>query len=236
VSAAHHSCMRMLPHACMPPTSSTLHPPSLQLPHKHTHTHTYTRTRTHTHTHTHAGSVSFAVLFTCGFPHAKKYSDPHDVTNAAATLARLLPRGTPVVGCAVAGLMGIDALGLPMEIDPSARGARGVTLLLGHLPNPATVRVFADTQLSPAQQAAMAAALEPSGTSAAGGAPRAVPASRGAAGPAAPARACGGPSPAWAPIEHWVNPGAEGLVPVSAWLMVRADRRSYECVPDVVQW
>jgi hypothetical protein len=45
----------------------------------------------------------------------------------------------------VEGLMGFNAEGQPLEIDPQEdRNRRGVSILLGHLPN-AVVRAFADT-------------------------------------------------------------------------------------------
>ena len=62
-------------------------------------------------------------------------------------LASHLPEGTPVVGCAVAGLMGIDENGQAFEIDPQpglGRARKGVTVLLGHLTS-GEVKVFADT-------------------------------------------------------------------------------------------
>ena len=55
-------------------------------------------------------------------------------------------QGTPVVGCAAAGLMGFDSTGRPFEMDPSNSESqnKGVSILLGHMPH-AEIRVFADT-------------------------------------------------------------------------------------------
>ena len=52
-----------------------------------------------------------------------------------------------MVGCAVAGLMGINEQGQAFEIDPGSR-KRGVTVLLGHMTD-GEIRVFADTSVSP---------------------------------------------------------------------------------------
>ena len=45
----------------------------------------------------------------------------------------ILPPGVPIVGCSGHGLIGTGDGGLPVEVDPSQR-ARGVSVLLGHIP------------------------------------------------------------------------------------------------------
>lgn len=82
------------------------------------------------------GHVSFALIFTCNHER-KKGPSP------AALLSNHLPRGTPIVGAASTGLMGIDEEGNPFEISPGDNIQHGVSVLLGHLPG-AICRVFCD--------------------------------------------------------------------------------------------
>ncbi|GAX78941.1 hypothetical protein CEUSTIGMA_g6381.t1 [Chlamydomonas eustigma] len=163
------------------------------------------------------GTVSFAVIFIANYPHPKKYRDPGDVSNAAEMLSRHLPPGTSIVGCAVAGLMGFNEAGEPFEIDPQEdHNRRGVTILLGHMPN-AVVRVFADTP-------DLSNKLSESDVKTGGRRRRSSAGSH---------HSSSSQIPPWKAIEEWVGfdrEGQPGLVPVSAWVMVQNNERCNECM------
>lgn len=62
-------------------------------------------------------------------------------------------QGCAVVGCMVAGLMGVNEEGHAHEVDPTDTGAarKGVTLLLGRVGPGSRVCVAADLQVPPAE-------------------------------------------------------------------------------------
>ena len=81
--------------------------------------------------------MSFAVVFSCGYTRRVQPS------YLEALVEGILPPGVPIVGCTGHGLIGTGDGGLPVEVDPS-EGARGVSVLLGHVPG-LRARVWAVT-------------------------------------------------------------------------------------------